>query len=245
MHFVEVENSSPLGGLFLRFGEVGVSTTVCVCGRKVAWVAVGDMGVDMGIRGLANFETRMASKCSLSASFYREEDFGALSRLAMEHPGVPADILKELTEAFQFFDLNGDGKISKEELGSVVRSLGEKITDEGLDRLVKEVDADGDGYINLHEFIELNTRAMQFEVVGSTDEYCRRDAALVSAFNVFDLDKNGVISAEELHRVLVGFGDKKISLQDCRSMINVVDEDGDQMVNFREFQFLMQKGISM
>lgn len=206
------------------------------------------MGLDMGIRGLANFETRMASKCSSSASFYREEDFGALSRLAMENPDVPAHLLKELTEAFQFFDLNGDGKISKEELGSVVRSLGEKITDEGLDRLVKEVDADGDGYINLHEFIELNTRAMQLEVLGSTDEYCRRDAvqeALVSAFNVFDLDKNGVISAEELHRVLVGFGDKKISLQDCRCMINVVDEDGDQMANFREFQFLMKKGTSM
>lgn len=209
------------------------------------------MGLEMGIWGLANLETRMASKCSLSASLYREEEFGALSRLAMENPDVPAHLLKEVTEAFQFFDLNGDGKISKEELGSVVRSLGEKITDEGLDRLVKEVDADGDGYINLHEFIELNTRAMQLEVVGSStteDECCRRDAgqeALVSAFNVFDLDKNGVISAEELHRVLVGFGDKKISLQDCRCMINVVDEDGDQMVNFREFQFLMQKGTSM
>ena len=221
---------------------------VCVWKEGFAWVGVGrvfflgDMGLDMGVWG---------SKCSLSGSLYREEEFGALSsRLAMENPDVPAHLLKELTEAFQFFDLNGDGKISKEELGSVVRSLGEKITDEGLDRLVKEVDADGDGYINLHEFIELNTRAMQLEVVGSStteDECCRRDAgqeALVSAFNVFDLDKNGVISAEELHRVLVGFGDKKISLQDCRCMINVVDEDGDQMVNFREFQFLMQKGTS-
>lgn len=204
--------------------------------------------VDIG--GLSSFKTPAALKCSMGTGFYRGEEFGALSRLAMENPDVPAPLLKELTEAFQFFDLNGDGKISKEELGSVVRSLGEKITDEGLDRLVKEVDADGDGSINLHEFIELNTRAMQVEVVGGgpTSEYCRRDAvqeALVSAFKVFDLDKNGVVSAEELHRVLVGFGDKQVSLEDCRCMINGVDEDGDQMVNFREFQFLMQKGGSV
>lgn len=161
---------------------------------------------------------------------------------------LPPQLVQELTDSFKFFDRNGDGKISKEELGAVVRSLGQKVTDADLVKLMSDVDANGDGYIDLREFIDLNARAitecgpMDLDADdGARQSGCTegmRDA-MVSAFNVFDVDRNGFISAEELHRVLVGFGDETVSLEDCRSMIQCVDEDGDQMVNFREFEALM------
>lgn len=157
------------------------------------------------------------------------------------------DLVQELTDSFKFFDRNGYGKISKEELGTVVRSLGQKVNDAELARLISDVDSNGDGYIDLQEFIDLNARAiaecpMGMDTNMEIHQYGPGDsmhAAMVSAFNVFDVDRNGYISAEELHRVLVGFGDEKVSLEDCRSMIECVDEDGDQMVNFREFEALM------
>lgn len=161
---------------------------------------------------------------------------------------LPPQLVQELTDSFKFFDRNGDGKISKEELGAVVRSLGQKVTDADLGRLMSDVDANGDGYIDLQEFIDLNARAITEcnPTDLDADVYARQSGspegmhdAMVSAFNVFDVDRNGFITAEELHCVLVGFGDNKLSLEDCRCMIQCVDEDGDQMVNFREFEALM------
>jgi calcium-binding protein CML len=157
---------------------------------------------------------------------------------------LPPQLVQELTDSFTFFDRNGDGKISKEELGTVVRSLGQKVSDADLDKLMSDVDANGDGYIDLQEFIDLNARAIT-ESCSPMDEDSLQygggvaQDAMRSAFNVFDVDQNGFISAEELHRVLVGFGDEKVSLEDCRSMIQCVDADGDHMINFREFEALM------
>lgn len=153
-------------------------------------------------------------------------------------------LLQELTDSFKFFDRNGDGKISKEELGTVVQSLGHKVTDADLDKLMKDVDKNGDGFIDFQEFKDMNTRAMIVECPVDTDVNRNlpqpgSDDSLMSAFNVFDLDKNGFISSEELHSVLVGFGNEKISLDDCRFMIQCVDEDGDHIVSYTEFEALM------
>ena len=165
---------------------------------------------------------------------------------------LPPQLVQELLDSFKFFDRDGDGGISKEELGDVVRSLGQKLSDADLDALMREVDANGDGVIDLQEFMDLNTRAMVAEsnAVDADRDSLHLDhresnpspvhpSAVLSAFNVFDVDKNGLISAEELHFVLAGFGDENVSVDDCRSMIQRVDEDGDQMVNLREFAALM------
>lgn len=158
---------------------------------------------------------------------------------------LPPQLVQELTDSFKFFDRNGDGKISKEELGTVVRSLGQKVSDADLGKLMSDVDANGDGYIDLQEFIDLNARAItessnSYSPMDEDSRQCREaHDAMRSAFNVFDVDQNGFISAEELHRVLVGFGDEKVSLDDCRSMIECVDADGDHMIDFREFEALM------
>ncbi|KAK4767019.1 hypothetical protein SAY86_014770 [Trapa natans] len=63
----------------------------------------------------------------------------------------------ELKEAFQVFDKDQDGYISPEELRRVMLNLGEKLTDEEVEMMVKEADLDGDGQINYKEFIRMMT----------------------------------------------------------------------------------------
>jgi len=49
----------------------------------------------------------------------------------------------ELREAFCLFDIDGDGKITTDELGTVMKSLGMEPSDEQLREMIDEVDIDG------------------------------------------------------------------------------------------------------
>lgn len=149
---------------------------------------------------------------------------------------LPPPLVRELSDSFEYFDRNGDGKISEDELAEVMRSLGQPVSDAEIKNLINDVDANGDGFIDLYEFIELNTRPISSD---GDSETLIVDETLASAFGVFDADKNGFICADELRRVLVAFGETEISMDECRRMIQSVDEDGDQMVDFREFVSLM------
>lgn len=152
---------------------------------------------------------------------------------------LPANVLQDLEDAFKIFDHNGDGKISKAELGTVLHMLGETMTDENLDQMIRDVDMDGDGEIDLQEFIKLNVECLDMKASAGGEKDHSDIESLWSAFCVFDSDKDGFISAAELHKVLSSLGDDKTSLDDCRYMISCVDADGDQLVDFSEFQKLM------
>ena len=50
----------------------------------------------------------------------------------------------------QAFDKDGSGKISEDELRTVMQNLGETLTDDELREMIREADTDGDGEINYH-----------------------------------------------------------------------------------------------
>ena len=52
-------------------------------------------------------------------------------------------IFVEFREAFRVFDKDGDGTIDNQELGTVMRSLGQNPDESELQALVEEVDTDG------------------------------------------------------------------------------------------------------
>ncbi|WCJ17663.1 Calmodulin-like protein 30 [Euphorbia peplus] len=55
----------------------------------------------------------------------------------------------DIQSAFCAFDVNGDGKITAEELMEVLRRLGERCSLEDSRRMVRAVDADGDGFLDV------------------------------------------------------------------------------------------------
>ncbi|KAI5684373.1 hypothetical protein M9H77_05601 [Catharanthus roseus] len=135
----------------------------------------------------------------------------------------------EVLLMFQKFDANGDGKISLSELGSILNALGSETPPDEVQRIMTEIDTDGDGFIDFNEF-----QTFYFAGLGKEGN----DKEIRDAFDLYDKDKNGKISASELHSVLKSLGEK-CSLKDCRKMISSVDVDGDGCVNFEEFKKMM------
>ena len=58
------------------------------------------------------------------------------------------DSEEEIREAFKVFDKDGNGFISAAELRHVMTNLGEKLTEEEVDEMIREADMDGDGQVN-------------------------------------------------------------------------------------------------
>lgn len=128
----------------------------------------------------------------------------------------------EFKEAFGLFDKDGDGSITSVELGTVMRSLGQNPTEEELQDMINEVDADGNGTIDFEEFLTMMAKKM---TLTDSEEEIRE------AFKVFDKDDNGFISSSELKSVMANLGEK-LTDDEIDEMIREADEDGDGQVNY-------------
>lgn len=155
---------------------------------------------------------------------------------------IVMDVSNQLKQVFNFFDIDGDGKISQVELTNVLLTFGQEKSKATVEAqgILKEVDFNGDGFIDLDEFMTIMDGSKP--VFASSKEE-NGDADLRNAFMVFDSDKNGLISAKELQRVLTSLGCSNSKLGHCRKMIKCVDKDGDGFVDFEEFKSMMSIGI--
>ncbi|XP_066911679.1 squidulin-like isoform X1 [Clytia hemisphaerica] len=87
-------------------------------------------------------------------------DFESFKKIMSQTMGA-TDINKEMREAFAFFDQDGDGTITSEELWQCMKKLGEDLTLEEVQDMLKEADADGNGEIEFAEFVKLLTGPMK------------------------------------------------------------------------------------
>lgn len=75
------------------------------------------------------------------------------------------DSEEEIREAFRVFDKDGNGFISAAELRHVMTNLGEKLTDEEVDEMIREADIDGDGQVN-YEGKQIDNQSTLFYYIG-------------------------------------------------------------------------------
>uniref|UniRef100_A0A0E0PPB1 EF-hand domain-containing protein n=2 Tax=Oryza rufipogon TaxID=4529 RepID=A0A0E0PPB1_ORYRU len=144
------------------------------------------------------------------------------------------DSEEELKEAFRVFDKDQNGFISAAELRHVMTNLGEKLTDEEVDEMIREADVDGDGQINYEEFVKvmMANRLEPNEATKSTEAYL----FLVT----FEMSKSSIpirYQADTLTQQLGEILDLSLSsmaakltqeqVDECREIFDLFDSDED------------------
>ena len=144
--------------------------------------------------------------------------------------------MKDVVNACKLFnqiDVNGDGKINKDEL---LKGLQNKIKSDTLkkdvDIIFQNIDMDNNGYIEYEEFVRaavskehfIDTKVIQF------------------AFRYFDKDGSGEITFDEIEEVFKeSVQDKSNVHESLKKIIDEVDENGDGIISFNEFADIMKK----
>jgi centrin-1 len=135
-----------------------------------------------------------------------------------ERPGLSADEVQEVKDAFDLFDGDNSGAVSVNELIEAMQSLGLEQKNEAVFNMIKEIDTDGSGELEFQEFLEMMTARL-------TNKTPRADIERV--FKLFDADRTGEISLDNLKRVASELGEE-VSNEELQEMVqrNDVDKDG-------------------
>ena len=130
-------------------------------------------------------------------------------------------------DVFEACDMNQDGHIDQRELRVVLERhwQGVTVTEERILRMIDAVDDDKDGRINFGEFFKM---MIARTVVKDLQE------KMTEMFGTFDVDKDGVITSEEVRRVLHGVGDT-ITQEQTELIIQRYDDNNDGVVSLQEF----------
>jgi len=92
-------------------------------------------------------------------------DFPGFLTLISTKLQVSVESAEEMRAAFEIFDLNSAGNISAVELKQVMSSIGETISEEEINDMIREGDADGDGMINYEEFVQMIFKTKKWQTL--------------------------------------------------------------------------------
>jgi len=135
--------------------------------------------------------------------------------------------------AFSFYDKNRDGVIDVKDLLHILRNVGENPTEDEIDLLVNEFTLDyGRKKIDFQEF--LTKLAERDEKKNSTED-------LRTAFQMFDVNKDGGITVRELRELMVKLNDN-ITDAEVIEMMDAADLNQDGYIDFDEFVAMMKDG---
>jgi Ca2+-binding EF-hand superfamily protein len=137
----------------------------------------------------------------------------------------------ELTQAFKFFDKNGDNSIDTSELGGVMASFGVQMNESELANLSSAMDSDGSGQIDLTEFLNYMS-----EPAGSQSVEQIADGV----FKLLDENKDGNLTRGELKARLEALK-CGLSEADIDQAMKLFDKDKSGSITKKEFLYAIKE----
>ena len=133
---------------------------------------------------------------------------------------------------FGHADLDKDGKLDFDEFSAMVKFRETKnYSEKQLREKFADLDEDGSGKVDLHEFIAFSLR----------DALKRSRGRAIDLFQIWDADKSGYIDQNEFGKAIVALG-FVAGREDIKKVFDSLDEDGSGEIEYKELATMLRKG---
>lgn len=192
--------------------------------------------------GNSNFLCKQSGGSSVSgvlcSDLYAPNNRSDIDVTKLENPSESA----RLRRIYDAVDENGDEKLTIQEISGFLKKLGMQMSDQDVESIVRPLSSSEDGSLKFDQFISLHESLCHNIGLSAEDEEGGQSADdLMEAFRVFDKNRDGYISSEELQQILhsLGLGEGR-DLGNCEKMICKFDLDSNGLLDFYEFKNMMK-----
>lgn len=140
----------------------------------------------------------------------------------------------EFREVFSKADADSDGYCTATELMDAFKGIGQDCTEEQIADMIKEFDVPDSRKPNTLEFPEF------LHFVAKKVQEHQEDKELQEAFAVFDQDKDGLISIDELRAVMRDCLRQLMPEDQLNHLMQQADSNQDNHIDFQEFKKIME-----
>ena len=135
---------------------------------------------------------------------------------------------------FLALDKDGDGSISLEEVGNMIKTLKRKLkmTEKEIARFVKDIDQNGDGKVDVSEFVNMVEEGPKRDII------CKaliQRAGIRKSFEKYDKDGNGFITRDEFRKIVEDKYQTTLMQSQVDSMMTQADADKSGKIDYEEF----------
>lgn len=131
--------------------------------------------------------------------------------------------INQYKEAFNLFDIDQNGTLDAEELGSLMRSLGQNFSNAELKQIKNEME-NKEIKLEFHQFLEVMAKYRKVN-----DDKSK----LIKAFKYFDRENTGFIKFDEFKHVLTSIAEK-LNPEEVEKLEEIVHADVDGKFNYIE-----------
>lgn len=162
-------------------------------------------------------------------NFRTEQKFQQAVITFITHNFAKREEMKKLRDIFRYLDRDGDGRISVGELRDSLYDECGEVESKEAEGIMAKIDLDQNGFIEYEEFLSATIEKSIF----------LSEINLKQAFDLFDIDKGGSISPDEVRNIISG--GKVISDEVVKDLLKGVNKNMDDEISYEDFKNLMYK----
>ena len=144
----------------------------------------------------------------------------------------------KLKADFMALDADGDGTISTQEMGKILRAMRTKLrmSETDIRRTLLEFDMDGNGEIEVSEFLFMMDNSKKKNLIHKA---IVQHSHIHREFKQYDVDNNGYITRAEFEKVYESRAGVKPGKEFFDNMLKYADQNNDGQIGYDEFLHLL------
>ena len=139
-----------------------------------------------------------------------------------------------MKKEFLALDINGDGDIQTSEMEAMLmeEKIKLRMSVKEIKNLLKELDKDGDGTIDVQEFLDKVGSGSKRDVIHKA---LVKRSGIRKAFEKYDSDGNGYITIDEFRKVVEDKYGSKLTSKEIKKLMKDADTNSDGKIGYDEF----------